>query len=121
MFTHLSFATLPVRDQDRALAFYTDTMGMSVSVDAPYGDMRWIMLEMPGARTRLHLDRVDAPPRTDKPAIPLIAEDVGGAVESLRGKGVEIVADARPAEWDADTTYAIIRDSEGNLVLIASR
>ena len=53
--------------------------------------------------------------------LPLIAPDVAAAVETLRARGVEIAAEAKPAEWDPGTIYAMIRDSEGNLVLIASR
>ena len=53
--------------------------------------------------------------------LPLIAEDVPGTIETLRGRGVEVVTEAKPAEWDQATTYAMIRDSEGNAVLIASR
>ena len=32
-----------------------------------------------------------------------------------------VMVEPKPAEWDSGVTYAMIRDSEGNLVLIASR
>lgn len=121
MISHISFASIPAVDLARARDFYADMLGMTVAVDAPFGESRWIMLEADGARTRLHLDQVSAVPASGKPALPLIAEDVAGAIETLRGHGVEIVAEPKPAEWDPDTTYALIRDSEGNIVLIASR
>lgn len=121
MLSHLSFASLPVLDIDRALAFWRDVMGLRVTVDAPYGPTRWVMLQIPGARTQIHLDPVATLPETGKPALPIIAPDVVAAVETLRGHGVEIVAEPRAAEWDADTTYALVRDSEGNVILLASR
>ncbi|WP_287160767.1 VOC family protein [Mesorhizobium sp.] len=45
MFSHVKFAHLPVRDQDRAIAFYRDKVGLKVATDAPYRDgLRWIEL-----------------------------------------------------------------------------
>jgi lactoylglutathione lyase len=35
MFSYVKFAHLPVRDQDRALAFYRDKVGLKVATDAP--------------------------------------------------------------------------------------
>jgi predicted enzyme related to lactoylglutathione lyase len=121
MLSHISFVSIPVTDQARARAFYADKLGMEVTVDAPYEDMRWIMLKIPGADTQLHLDKVDELPPQRKPTLPLIAPDVAAAIGSLRERGVEIVAEPKPAEWDADTTYALIRDSEGNLLLLTSK
>jgi predicted enzyme related to lactoylglutathione lyase len=121
MWSHVSFTSVPVDDFDRARALYADVLGMQVEVDAPYGSDRWIMLAIPGARTRVHLGRRSGGRPPPHPVLPLIATDVAGAVETLRSRGVEVAAEPKPAEWDADTTYAMIRDSEGNLVLIASR
>lgn len=120
MFGHVSFTSIPVDDFGRARGFYAEKLGFEVSVDAPYGEDRWIMLEIPGARTRVHLERRSAETAL-RPVLPLIAADVPGAIAALRDRGVEIVTEPKPAEWDATTTYAMIRDSEGNLVLIASR
>ncbi len=122
MLSHISFASIPVTDLDRALAFWRDVMGLVVTTDSDaIPGMRWIMLEMPGARTRLHLDKVETIPEANKPTLPLIASDVVGFVETLRSRGVDIVGEPKPAEWDAETIYALIRDTEGNVVLIASR
>ncbi|HEU0220879.1 MAG TPA: VOC family protein [Paracoccaceae bacterium] len=120
MFSHISFASIPVVDLERARDFWRDKMGLTVAVDASYGESRWIMLEIPGANTRLHLDKVAAMPAADEPALPLIAPDVVGTITSLRRQGVEVTTEPRPAEWDPGTTYAMVRDSEGNLILIAS-
>ena len=121
MFSHVSFVSIPVLDQDRALAFWSETMELVTTVDAPFEEHRWIMLEIPGARTQLHLDQVASLPERSRPALPLIAADVPGAIERLRERGVAIVAEPKPAEWDPETLYALIRDSEGNIILIASR
>ena len=121
MLSHISFASIPVTDPDRAKAFWSDTMGLEPTVDAPMGEMRWIMLRFPGNETQIHLYHVDAMPIATMPAIPLIASDVAAFTETLRSRGVEITREPGPAEWDADTTYSLIKDSEGNIVLIADR
>jgi len=89
--------------------------------DAAVGSERWIMLEVPGSRTRVHFDRRIGESEALRPVLPMIAPDVADAVDTLRARGAEIVREPEPAEWDAETTYAMIRDSEGNLVMIASR
>lgn len=121
MLSHISFATIPVTDLDRARDFWCDAMGMTVQVDAPMGASRWVTLEIPGARTRLHLDPVETVPATGMPALPVIAEDVAAMVARLKARGVAVLREPGPAEWDQGTIYAMIRDSEGNAILIASR
>jgi predicted enzyme related to lactoylglutathione lyase len=122
MFSHISFTSLPVDDFDRAMAFYDDMLGLNMTVDAPFGDQRWIMFEIPGARTQIHLDkRPQGQGPGDRPALVLIAGDIALVFDRLRDKGVVIMTEPKAAEWDAGTTYGLIRDSEDNIVLIASR
>ncbi len=45
MFKHVKFSSLPVSDQDRALAFYRDRIGLTLATG-------------PAVRQRLALDRV---------------------------------------------------------------
>ncbi|MBV8714551.1 MAG: VOC family protein, partial [Chloroflexi bacterium] len=43
---------IPVADQDRALEFYTDVLGLEKRVDAPFGNGgRWIEVAPSGAET----------------------------------------------------------------------
>ncbi|MFT4794585.1 MAG: putative enzyme related to lactoylglutathione lyase [Paracoccaceae bacterium] len=123
---HVAFATLPVLDLDRAMAFWRDVMGAVVSMDAPYvgpsgTQARWVMMEIPGARTQIHLDPVDTMPVTDRPVLPLIVGDVAAEERRLLALGVEILTPPTPAPWDRDTIHALIRDSEGATILLASR
>jgi catechol 2,3-dioxygenase-like lactoylglutathione lyase family enzyme len=47
---HLQFAELPVSDQDRAKAFYTEKLGCRVVADASMGEeWRWIELGFEGS------------------------------------------------------------------------
>jgi predicted enzyme related to lactoylglutathione lyase len=49
--THASFVTLPVSDQDRALAFYRDVLGFEVTVDRDMPPGRWLQVAPRGAQT----------------------------------------------------------------------
>ncbi|MBE8471036.1 VOC family protein [Streptomyces justiciae] len=49
--THASFVTLPVSDQDRALRFYIDILGMTVTADRDMPQGRWLQVAPEGAQT----------------------------------------------------------------------
>jgi catechol 2,3-dioxygenase-like lactoylglutathione lyase family enzyme len=52
MIKGVKFVSIPVKDQDSALAFYTDKLGFRVLTDQPFNDtQRWIELSIPGAET----------------------------------------------------------------------
>ena len=56
MIPAIKFASIPVRDQDRALEFYTKKLGFRVITDSPFnGTQRWIELGLPRADTKLVL------------------------------------------------------------------
>ena len=55
MIKAVKFVGLPVKDQDRALAFWRDKVGFKVATDQPFGKQRWIELKIPGAETGLAL------------------------------------------------------------------
>ncbi|GGV06448.1 glyoxalase [Streptomyces filipinensis] len=49
--THASFVTLPVSDQDRALRFYRDVLGFTVTADRDTPQGRWLQVAPEGAQT----------------------------------------------------------------------
>lgn len=118
---YVRFVELPVIDQDRAIAFYTETLGLRVAEDMPYGNgWRWVTLAIPGAETKILLTRkADGHSRTS-PQLVLTVHDVEGLYRELKGKGVEFPQELTSASWNPAETYAVLRDSEGNLVMISS-
>jgi catechol 2,3-dioxygenase-like lactoylglutathione lyase family enzyme len=72
MIRGVKFVSIPTRDQDRALDFWTQKVGFQVATDQPFGGgQRWIELRIPGADTRFvlftppgHEDRIGATPRS---------------------------------------------------------
>ena len=68
MLKRINFAAVPVKDQNRALEFYTQKVGLRVFTDQTMGDMRWIELKIPGAETMLVLHHKPKHAPTDEPA-----------------------------------------------------
>ena len=118
----INFTSVPVEDQDRAIAFYTQHLGFEVLVDAPYmDDWRWIFLTIPGAETRLHFARRDELQWKDgMPCLALVVDSVDDEAERLKADGVTITAGPDDAPWAAESRYLLINDSEGNTLFLES-
>lgn len=117
----VKFAELPVTDQDRALRFYTEKVGLRVAEAVAYTDeWRWIELEIPGADTRILFTRRQDGIKEDAPRLVLVADSVDATYQELTRKGVHFTKPPTRAPWNPDETYAQFRDSEGNGVVIGS-
>jgi predicted enzyme related to lactoylglutathione lyase len=118
MFTHIHFDSVPATNVERARDFYRDRLGFAVERDNPYGGDRWVFMRIPGAETLLHFDKVASVPATETPVLVLATDDVDAACMTLRERGVPIRRGPDDAPWEPGTRWAMIDDSEGNLVLI---
>lgn len=117
----INFQSIPVEDQDRAVEFCTRHLGFAVHTDAPYSEgWRWIFLTLPGAETRLQFATRDDIQVNDKPALCLVCDSVDDEAARLGPGGVEITAGPDDAPWAQGVRWLMIRDSEGNLVLLES-
>ena len=121
MIKHIKFVELPVSDKDRAVTFYVDILGLTVRKDAPYKDgWRWIELQIPGADTAVLLTERSNERPAGKPALVLVVDDVTGTFRRLAAKGAMFTQEPTSAPWNADQTFALLRDSEGNTIMIGS-
>lgn len=95
----IRFASLRVRDQDAALAFYTGVLGFEKMADIPMGAFRWLTLKAPEgvAGVELVLEPMGfEPARTYQqalyeagiPATAFITADLDTEVAKLKAKGV---------------------------------
>jgi predicted enzyme related to lactoylglutathione lyase len=117
----IKFVGVPVADQDRALAFYRDKLGFRVKTDQPFnGKQRWIELKIPGADTGVVLFTPDG--HEDRVGTffngSFACDDVRKTYEELRAKGVEFAGEPKEEPWG---TFAILKDSEGNSLVLGSR
>ncbi len=121
MLTRIAFQSIPVDDQDRAIAFYTDVLGLTVHTDVPYGDnWRWVFLEFDGAETRLHFARREEITVHEKPTLALVCDDIDAACARWKAMGVDITHGPDDAPWQPGVRWATIHDSEGNTLFIES-
>jgi catechol 2,3-dioxygenase-like lactoylglutathione lyase family enzyme len=119
----INFVSIPVDDQDRAIAFYRDRLGFELQLDAPYEDgWRWVFMTLPGAETRLHFARKndEVTWRADIPVVALVCDDVDAYSDDLLAAGVTIHDGPGDAPWAQGVRWLLIRDSEDNLLLLES-
>ncbi|WP_243788802.1 VOC family protein [Saccharopolyspora gloriosae] len=131
MITQPKFAVLYVADQDRALKFFSGTLGFEVLTDAPYGDGdRWLEVRPPGARTYLVLAAEDPQLaeqiRLRRGAMSTVwfdSDDLDATFADLSAKGVSFPVEPQAAPWDpgGSTRWAQFADPEGNLYGISAQ
>jgi catechol 2,3-dioxygenase-like lactoylglutathione lyase family enzyme len=120
MIKGIKFASVPVRNQDKALEFYTTKLGFKVITDAPFSEtQRWIELGVPRADTKLVLFTADG---QDKMIggfmnIAFMTDDVEGTAKEMKAKGVEFVQDAQTFDWGIG---AIFKDIDGNIFMLST-
>lgn len=126
----ISYAQLWVHDQDEALAFYTEKLGMEVREDvtmAEMGNFRWLCVAPPGQKeTSIVLMAIPGPPMFEETTVAKISElmgmgfagtvflttdDVYAEVEALKARGVEFVDEPEERPYGIDSSF---RDPSGN-------
>ena len=119
MIKQLKFAGIPTRDQDRALAFWTEKIGFRVATDQPMGQQRWIELAIPGAETRIVLFTPDGHEERIGTFFngSFACADVEYTYQQYLSKGVEFVAPPEKQPWG---TFAKFKDPDGNLFVLSS-
>lgn len=121
MIKRIKFLGIPVKDQDRALRFYTEKLGFRILTDQEFKEnQRWIELSIPGAETGVslftpqgHEDRVGTFVNSSWEV-----DDVDKAYNELLGRGVEFAGPPQKQPWGS---FVMMKDSEGNQIVLASR
>ena len=127
---NLSHTQLWVHDQDEALAFYTEKLGMEVRSDVTLpemGDFRWLTVGPPGQEdVAITLMAIPGPPVMDAETaeqvrnlmskgfagtVFLTTDDVHASYEELRGRGVEFTETPEERPYGIDSGF---RDPSGN-------
>jgi catechol 2,3-dioxygenase-like lactoylglutathione lyase family enzyme len=125
-------AFVPVRDQDRALEFYADTLGFERGIDFSYADgERWVEVLPPGGGVALALvaERDGAPAGVEM-RIALQTDDLEGDHARYRQAGVDVDPILRegdpPQRWAGALLGGIppmfvLRDPDGNSFVVVQR
>jgi catechol 2,3-dioxygenase-like lactoylglutathione lyase family enzyme len=112
-----------VNDQEAALDFYTNKLGLEVIQDEPYGESaRWITVSPRGTRTRIALKKAEHDHekamvgRSDAaPILTLGTDDVPTAYERLRERGVRFLGEPYRYPWGIG---ALLLDQDGSPILL---
>ncbi|WP_059105386.1 VOC family protein [Shouchella shacheensis] len=118
-----------VQDQDKALDFYTETLGFVKKHDVPVGEFRWITLVSPddqdGTELLLEPNANPAAKEYQKkiftegiPATMFGVADVHKEYNRLLEHGVKFIME--PTEM-GEVTIAVFDDTCGNLIQIAQK
>src|SRR5215831_2269251 len=120
MIKGIKFASIPVRDQDKALEFYTKKLGFKIITDSPFdGTQRWIELGLQRSETKLVLFTGEGQQQMigGFMNVTFMATDVEATAKELKARGVEFVQDPQKADWG---TAAIFRDVDGNQFVLST-
>ena len=120
MIRGVKFVSIPVADQDRALAFYTEVLGFRLLTDQPFSaQQRWLELGIQGADTRIVLFQFG---ETMKPGVQLNlalwSDDVESTARELKEKGVEFVMEPKRMHYGI---VSIFKDVDGNSLMLSSK
>jgi catechol 2,3-dioxygenase-like lactoylglutathione lyase family enzyme len=136
MLKQLSTVQVWVHDQDEALAYYTDKLGLELREDVTVpemGNFRWLTVGVPGQDVSIVLMAVPGPPvfdaETQAQIKSLIAkgaasglffttDDVRATYDELKGRGVEFQGEPTVQPYGIDVG---LRDPSGNQMRVMQR
>jgi catechol 2,3-dioxygenase-like lactoylglutathione lyase family enzyme len=130
MLKQLTHTQIWVHDQDEALAFYTEKLGMELREDVTVqelGNFRWLSVGVPGqADVAITLMAIPGPPVFDEDTRAQIqalmakgasgglfftTDDIQGSYEELKSRGVEFSQEPTEQPYGVDAGF---RDPSGN-------
>ena len=117
MLEKIYYTSVLVSDQDRALDFYTNVLGLEKRVENPTPDgPRFLTVGVKGDEFQLVLWpgtpgeaalAMGSPP----PSVTIVTDDCRGTVEQLKERGVEFVSDVLEFPWGYVAQFT---DPDGN-------
>ena len=128
----MSHSFITVDDQEKALAFYRDVLGLNVTADAPLGPFRWLTVSppsQPGVEIVLATPDMGHGPDDTEALRALLAkgalngvlfttDDCDAAFEHVRKSGAEVLQE--PIDQPYGVRDCAFRDPSGNHVRIGS-
>jgi predicted enzyme related to lactoylglutathione lyase len=124
MFKNIGSVSIFVADQDRAKAFYTNTLGWELRQDQPLypgAANRWVAVAPKGAETEAILYKADenwehyVQVVGKSQAVTIDVGDVKTVYEELKQKGVKFNGEPEVQPWG---TWVSMQDSEGNSLIL---
>src|SRR5436309_9151056 len=122
----IKLTSLYVDDQDKAMRFYTEVLGLAKKADFSQGPYRWLTVASPEEPegTQLQLALNDNPAakayqqaivQQGQPAAMFYTDDVKAEYERIKARGAEFTM---PPNEVPGSTIAMLNDTCGNLIQI---
>jgi predicted enzyme related to lactoylglutathione lyase len=122
----IKLTSVYVDDQEKALRFYTEVLGLTKKADFSNGPFRWLTVvsseEPDGTELQLALNNNPAAQayqqaifQQDQPAIMFFTDDIKGDSERMKERGAEFTM---PPTEVTGSTIAKLKDTCGNLIQI---
>lgn len=122
----IKLTTIYVDDQERAVQFYTGTLGFQKKADFSQGPFRWLTVTSPeepdGTELQLALNNSPAAKayqqalfQQNQPAAMFFSDDVQADYEQMKGRGAQFTMP--PTDVTA-SRIAMLNDTCGNLIQI---
>jgi len=117
--TQVGTVMVPVKDQDQAIAFYTEKLGLELRADIPFGGSeRWVEVAPAGASTTIALTSPRPGEATGiETRIALSTEDIDADHADLLARGVDVDAEVMRMGEPVPPMFWF-RDPEGNSLLL---
>ncbi|GAA4391370.1 VOC family protein [Actinomadura verrucosospora] len=127
MLTDIMYVTVYVTDQDRALRFYTDGLGLQKRIDFPGADGRFLTVGVPDNPVQIilwsHAAAAGRPGEAGRHAAPgpliLESDDLRQDFEILRRRGVTFT-DPEPVDYPFGIRVEAV-DPDGNRISLRQR
>ena len=117
MLKNLMFVTIYVSDQERALEFYTEKLGLRKYADNPHAEARFLTVAPSDASVHILLwpgNPAQGPGAGAPGPVFLETDDLRKEFDVLRSRGVEFV-DPEPVDYDYGVRATAL-DPDGNLI-----
>ncbi len=124
MIKRVGTVSIFVEDQDRAKAFYTETLGMELLSDDelwPGADSRWLAVAPAGAETQIVLYKFDdnwehyRSTFQQSQSLTLQCDDIQETYRLYKERGVEFLGEPETQFWG---TFVMMKDCEGNTLIL---
>ncbi|HLH28769.1 MAG TPA: VOC family protein [Acidimicrobiales bacterium] len=118
--TKVGRVLVPVKNQDEAIRFYTETLGFALTADVPFGEGdRWVEVSPPEGTAAVAL----VPPQGEyapgrMTGIGLVSPDPKAAHAELKEKGVDVDEQVMGGDGVVPLLF-FFRDMDGNQLLVA--
>jgi predicted enzyme related to lactoylglutathione lyase len=119
MLKSLTTVNVWVQDQDEALAFYTEKLGLELRNDTTVpemGNFRWLTVGVPGQDEETSSKLKDLVAKGAAGGLFFATDDIDGTYSELKGRGVEFSQEPTDQPYGRDAGF---RDPSGNQMRLA--